>query len=95
MDPLAAYLLSIIRNEKTNDTRTFQRCEEALAELGYWLMERPTTHPREKMPKCAITEECKLVDSFNTYNPPFCGYDGFDLTIDVYADPNDIDTVNI
>ncbi len=93
MDPLSAYLLSVLKNEATCETRTYLDHCQALEELGYWMMQRPRNCPREKMPLCKITEECQLVDEFPSHVPAFDGYDGFDVMVDVYADPRVVEVV--
>ena len=44
MNPLAAYLLSVVKNEKTNDTFTYLDNQASLSELGIgcW-RDRPVT----------------------------------------------------
>lgn len=86
MNPLAAYLLSALKREQSNDTRAFLEYEAALAELGYWILERPIWCARKDMPPCRISEECRFLEEFKQYNPPFAGLDGFDIMVEVYAD---------
>ncbi len=91
MDPLSAYLLSVLKNEKTCDSRAYLSHSEALEELGYWLMQRPRNCPREKMPPCKLTQECQLIDEFPSHVSVVRVddrlYEGFDIMVDVYADP--------
>lgn len=86
-DPLAAYLLSVMKREATNASRRYLSCELALMELGYWLLTRPAGYSRDKMPPCKISVECELVEEYLTYTPAFAGISGFDTTVGVYADP--------
>jgi hypothetical protein len=86
VNPLASYLLSVLKNEKTDSTRKYLEHAESLSELGYWLLQRPAECPREKMPPCKISTECRLMDEFSSYEPSVFGGEGFAVMIDVYAD---------
>lgn len=86
MNPLANYLLCVLKREKTNATRAYQESESALEELGYWCLVRTDGCKRESMPSCKISVECRLVDTFPSYCPPSNGYEGFAVMVDVYED---------
>lgn len=91
MNPLAAYLLSVVKNEEHDATRRFQQHSMALAELGYWLMWRPVGTLRKDMPATRIVNECEFIETFLSRYTGYEGYDGFDVAIDVYADPRVVD----
>lgn len=91
MNPLAAYLLSVVKNERTSGTRRYTECEDALREIGYWLLYRPAWCERRDMPTTAIREECRLIEEFRSYTPPSVGLDGFDVIVEVYEDPGVVD----
>lgn len=91
MNPLASYLLSVLKRQRDCNTREYLDAESALNELGYWPLSRPTGYSRDQMPSCKISEECIVVDEFPTYTPSFEGYEGFDTIVDVYADPAVVD----
>lgn len=89
MDPIATYLLSVMKREETDITRRYIECQFALSELGYWCLSRPAGYPKEKMPATKISEECRLVESFPIRSAYLnvsgvCVY--FDAIIDVYED---------
>ena len=88
MNPLAAYLLSVMKREESTTTRAFRQSEDALREMGYWCMSRPSGFTREQMPRTAIESEYLLLEEFLTYTSPADGVvEGFDTIIEVYADP--------
>lgn len=86
MDPVSSYLLSVVKREKTNDTRTYREYSDSLSEMGYWLLIRPIGYSREQMPPCKISDECDLIDEFTIYSPPVAGCPGHDVVVEVYAE---------
>lgn len=92
MNPLAAYLVSVLKRQATCETREYIDAEMALNELGYWMLTRPASYPRDKMPPCKISQECVVVNEFPMYTPAIEGLcEGFDTMVDVYADPDVVD----
>lgn len=88
MDPLSAYLLSVVRGEASSDTQAFIKSEQALQEMGYWLLRLPSGWTRSQMPETAISRDCRLIEEFPSYEPCIGkGYDGFATIVEVYADP--------
>ena len=86
MSPLAVYLLSVLKREESNATRAYHEHEDALIELGYWLLSRPVGCDPNKMSPCKIEQECRLVEEFGSYCPPDYGCGGFDVVVEVYAE---------
>lgn len=86
MDPLSAYLLTALKNERTCNTRQYDKYEMALGEMGYWVIFRPAWIKKENMGPCKIREECRLIEEFpmtyggDDYTVPF------DVIVELYSD---------
>lgn len=91
MDPLSAYLLSVMRNEATAETRRFLDCEAALNELGYWFLFRPEWLSLEELCPTTISAECRLVEEFRSRYPKTDCCGGFNAVVSVFADPLIVD----
>ena len=86
MNPLVEYFLSVLKAEASTETRRYLDHEEALIELGYWLLVRPAHMPLESMTPCGISTDCRLVEEFRSRMPPIFDSPEFDIMVEVYED---------